>query len=181
MLQREEKIPLCSLQHTCAFCISQEVNKGDSFVGNYQYKTPTSTNEPPLTTTIMNHPQKLTLMERKDPKSTFSFVATIDGSFEICFYNEGTRQRTVTLDVKERYIKKMREGRTTAKHMEPLQMQVKNLVETAKYMVDDLEQLKGLEWSQRDINGTIIVCTHVINDNNEKFLHSLFATYSYLF
>ena len=100
-------------------------------------------------------PDKNEKFESSEASGSFSVESKQNGLYDICFNNKGRTLRSITLNLKNSLSKitNIEENNLVKKeHLEPLQQQFQEIIDSAKHLTSDIKHLKQREWELRDIN-----------------------------
>ena len=94
-------------------------------------------------------PTKEVLYHSWKDKGSVYLTAKQDGQYKLCFNNQGKFLRLVTFQFADRYKDQHKVSR---EQVDPLTRQLQSLVESASHITADMEHLKQMEWTIRDLN-----------------------------
>ena len=122
-------------------------DNGDIMVGTFKYDQAKRTGEMMMD---IHDPSKNKRHKTRDDSGSFSIPIREEGVYQICFFNSGQYERSVTLEVNEQLKQEsvlMKEGQ-----IEPIQALFKEIIKAAKHLSSDIEHQKQQEWDMRELN-----------------------------
>lgn len=132
-------------------CLGETALNGDILMGTFKYNQNSNAKLESMSINIED-PLKNIKYSSKDESGSFSIETQKNGVYNICFWNKGRFTRSVTIELKNALKKVNNKNKAKKKHIEPLQQQMLNLLDSAKHLRNDLEYLKEREFESRDLN-----------------------------
>ena len=130
----------------------EDAIEGDIIIGTFKYDRSIHNTEVQSILMDVQDPFKTKKYESKESSGSFSINVRQEGIHDICFWNTGRNVRSVTLEIRNTLKKNKNENMIKTKHIQPLQQQMEDIVNSAQHLRNDLQHLKEREWQMRDLN-----------------------------